>query len=34
VENVQRLRQAVRSIRAFMQAGTNEAAPVLGAASA
>jgi alanine-synthesizing transaminase len=30
VENAQRLRQAVRSIRAFMQAGTNEPAPVLG----
>jgi alanine-synthesizing transaminase len=34
VENVQRLRQAVRSIRAFLQAGTNEPAPLLGAESA
>jgi alanine-synthesizing transaminase len=33
VENVQRLRQAVRSIRGFLQAGSNQAAPVLGEAS-
>jgi alanine-synthesizing transaminase len=29
VENTHRLRQAVRNIRAFLQAGSNQAEPVL-----
>jgi alanine-synthesizing transaminase len=33
VENTQRLRQAVRNIRAFLQAGSNEAEPELNAAA-
>ncbi len=31
VENTHRLRQAVRNIRGFLQAGTNQAEPVLEA---
>ena len=34
VENTHRLRQAVRNVRAFLQAGSNEAAPSLSAADA
>ena len=34
VENTQRLRQAVRNIRNFLQAGSNEAEPALDAVSA
>jgi alanine-synthesizing transaminase len=34
VENTHRLRQAIRSIRTFMQAGSNVAEPVLSEASA
>ncbi len=34
VENTQRLRQAVRNIRGFLQAGSNEAEPALDAVSA
>jgi len=34
VENTQRLRQAVRNIRNFLQAGSNEAEPALETASA
>jgi alanine-synthesizing transaminase len=33
VENTQRLRQAVRDIRAFLQAGTNQAEPAEAATS-
>ena len=33
VENTQRLRQAVRNVRAFLQAGSNEAEPELNAAA-
>ena len=33
VENTHRLRQAVRNIRAFMQAGTNQAEPAEAAMS-
>jgi hypothetical protein len=34
VENTQRLRQAVRNIRGFLNAGSNEAEPALDAVSA